>query len=523
MRVATYNRKSVYSDHSDSVSNQERMCREHAKLRFGEKTESFSVYQDEGFSGANTDRPGLRRLLSDIDAGKIDALVVYQLDRISRSVKDFAEIWDRMEQKGVSFVSIKENIDTETPMGRAMIYISMVFAQMERETTAERVADNAKGLAIKGFWTRGKPPVGYRTEQVGAAGKKHYRLALDEEGAAFVRKVYSDFLTLGKAAYALSEAYARQGLKGPGGKKLLSDFLYKVLTREMYCQADRAAYDYFKAMGCQVSGEREDWDGTKGVMTYGKRDVAGKKDRRMPPSGWTVSIGMHEPIIPSKDWLAVQEKINANVYSKDAKYPPTLLKGLVRCARCGRVLNVDHVNRENGRHDAYYVCPSKFRGGLCRGRSYTRCEVLDGAVMDTLRKAVVDPATLEGFYRSSARPEGFGEKMEALKKQKASLERKLKNLSESLSEAGESSARKYIIQEIGDTDADLCRVSEELEGMQAEAEKAEEAETDMEEKKLTIGNFLESFDSMDEYQKNRIMKGLFRECLWDGETLVLKV
>lgn len=93
MRFATYGRKSVYSDKSDSVDNQERMCREYADFRFKGHVESFEAYSDEGLSGANTDRPGLKRLLSDVEDGHIDTLIVYQLDRLSRDVKDFANIY----------------------------------------------------------------------------------------------------------------------------------------------------------------------------------------------------------------------------------------------------------------------------------------------------------------------------------------------------------------------------------------------------------------------------------------------
>ncbi|MCI8892996.1 MAG: recombinase family protein, partial [Eubacterium sp.] len=153
MKFATYGRKSVYSDNSDSVDNQERMCREYADFRFKDQVESFEAYSDEGLSGANTDRPGLKRLLSDVEDGRIDALIVYQLDRLSRDVKDFANIYDKLAEKGVMFISLKESIDTNTPIGKAMMFITATFAQMERETIAARVADNLSGLARKGFWT----------------------------------------------------------------------------------------------------------------------------------------------------------------------------------------------------------------------------------------------------------------------------------------------------------------------------------------------------------------------------------
>ena len=106
MRFATYGRKSVYSDRSDSVNNQERRCREYAEFRFKD-IEAFEVYSDEGYTGANTDRPGLKRLLEDVGDGLVDALIVYQLDRLSRNVKDFANIYASLEEK-LSLIHISE-------------------------------------------------------------------------------------------------------------------------------------------------------------------------------------------------------------------------------------------------------------------------------------------------------------------------------------------------------------------------------------------------------------------------------
>ena len=111
MFLAIYGRKSIYSDHSDSIDNQFRMCRECIDFKFpGEN--SIETYSDEAYTGANTDRPDLQRLLADVKAGLVDALVVYQLDRLSRDVRDFSNIYSLLEEHHVMFISIKENIDT---------------------------------------------------------------------------------------------------------------------------------------------------------------------------------------------------------------------------------------------------------------------------------------------------------------------------------------------------------------------------------------------------------------------------
>ena len=113
---------------------------------------SLLMYSDQGYSGKNTDRPDFQRLLKDIKADKVSKLYVYRLDRFSRSIADFGQLWNVLQAHNVEFVSVTENFDTSTPMGRAMLHIIMVFAQLERETTAERVKDNYDSRAALGSW-----------------------------------------------------------------------------------------------------------------------------------------------------------------------------------------------------------------------------------------------------------------------------------------------------------------------------------------------------------------------------------
>ena len=527
MRVATYNRKSVYSDHSDSVSNQERMCREHAALRYGDSMESFTAYQDEGFSGANTDRPGLKRLMADVDAGKVDVIIVYQLDRISRNVKDFADIWDRLEKKKVAFVSIKENIDTETPMGRAMIYISMVFAQMERETIAERVTDNARGLAMKGFWLGGVIPVGYKDSVIETGGKKHHVLAIDPDGAEFVRMIYRDFLTKKKASRALSVLYAKNGVKSLNGNRINQSQVQRILQKAVYCQATGEVYDWLSSHGYTITGPgREAWDGKRGVMVYGR--TCQKRPGHMPLAPrekWIVCLGMHEPIISADDWIAVQERISANIWAKDGGKPPTLLKGVVRCAYCGRLMSVKRTERaKSGKVDIYYACQSRVSVGAdtCQMR-YIKAEKLDSALMERLREAVLDPAMMESFYTSKRDTEKARDAIRTIDKKLDAIGRKLQNLSSALAEAGESSARRYIIDELGMLDAEQCRLQEEKAGLKTEMEEAEAQDATMEEDKLTVENLVSHYEEMDAWTKNEVMRELIKECTWDGETLYMKM
>ena len=151
---AIYARQSVDKADSLSIQGQIDLCRQKAG-------ETFQVYQDKGYSGKNTNRPAFQRMMEDVERGLIQKIIVYRLDRFSRSIADFGRLWETLRKHDVEFVSINETFDTSTPMGRAMLNIIMVFAQLERETTAERVRDNYYQRAKLGSWPGGPAPYGF--------------------------------------------------------------------------------------------------------------------------------------------------------------------------------------------------------------------------------------------------------------------------------------------------------------------------------------------------------------------------
>ena len=164
MNVAIYSRKSKITDSGESISNQIELCKEYLKYHFEEYI--ISIYEDEGFSGGNINRPEFHKLMQDIESKKINFLMCYRLDRISRNVADFAGTLEFLQKYNVAFVSISEQFDTTTPIGRAMVYISSVFAQLERETIGERIKDNMLELAKDGRWLGGQTPLGFKSEAV---------------------------------------------------------------------------------------------------------------------------------------------------------------------------------------------------------------------------------------------------------------------------------------------------------------------------------------------------------------------
>jgi site-specific DNA recombinase len=158
-------------------------------------------YDDGGFSGGNTDRPALQRLLEDVRAGKIDIIVVYKVDRLTRSLADFAKLVELFDHHGVSFVSVTQQFNTTTSMGRLTLNVLLSFAQFEREVTSERIRDKISASKRKGLWVGGMAPLGYDT--------RDRKITVNEAEAACVRTIFRSYLKLGSLNLLMADLRAR--------------------------------------------------------------------------------------------------------------------------------------------------------------------------------------------------------------------------------------------------------------------------------------------------------------------------
>ncbi|WP_240127136.1 recombinase family protein [Thermomonas alba] len=238
-------------------------------------------YDDGGFSGGNMERPALKRLMADIQMGKVDIVVVYKIDRLSRSLADFARMVDVFDRKGVSFVSVTQQFNTTTSMGRLTLNILLSFAQFEREVTGERIRDKIAASKAKGLWMGGPVPLGYDVRE--------RRLVVNEAQAALVRRLFDDFVSL-RSATLMVKAYAAEGLRTKGGKPFTKQTIYKMLHNRMYL----------------------------GEIVH--------KGQRFP--------GQHQPIITQAQWDAVHALIATDGIERrrdtnNRQREPVLLRGLL--------------------------------------------------------------------------------------------------------------------------------------------------------------------------------------------------
>jgi len=193
LRCAIYTRKST--EHGlelefNSLDAQREACEAYIKSQASQGWKALpQLYDDPAFSGGNLERPALKRLLADIEAGRVDVVVVYKIDRLTRSLADFAKLVEAFDARSISFVAVTQQFNTTTSMGRLTLNVLLSFAQFERELSSERVRDKIAASRAKGKWTGGNIPFGYRTESK--------KLVIDEGEAKIVRYIFKRYLELG--------------------------------------------------------------------------------------------------------------------------------------------------------------------------------------------------------------------------------------------------------------------------------------------------------------------------------------
>ncbi len=182
-------------------------------------------YDDGGFSGGNMERPALKRLLADIEVGRIDIVVVYEIDRLSRSLADFARMVEVFDRCGVSFSAVTQQINSATSMGRLMLNVLLSFAQFEREVTGERIRDKIAASKAKGMWMGGPLPLGYDVQ--------NRLLIVNEAEAAVVRRIFADFAR-DRSTTHMVRNYAAEGIRTKTGRTFCKQSIYKLLHNRMY-------------------------------------------------------------------------------------------------------------------------------------------------------------------------------------------------------------------------------------------------------------------------------------------------
>ena len=484
-RCAIYTRKST-DEGLDQEFNSLDAQRESAEAYIvSQRHEGWSClparYDDGGFTGGNMERPALQRLFSDIEAGEIDCVVVYKVDRLSRSLLDFARMMELFDKHAVSFVSVTQQFNTTSSMGRLTLNILLSFAQFEREIISERTRDKMSAARRKGKWIGGQPVLGYDVDRQGG------KLVVNKEEAAQVKAIYQLYLEH-KAMIPVVEELGRRGwhakrwttLKGKerGGKPFSKNSLFRLLTNVTYT---------------------------------GKVAFRG-----------TIYDGEHDGIVDIDLWQRVQDTLRRNGQTGGKavrnKYG-ALLKGILYCAPCGTGMIHTYTNK-NGRLYRYYVCLNAQQRGWssCPSKSLNAQEI-ENAVVEHIR-GIGSNETIIAATAAKVREESE-KRLAELNKERQSHERVLKRLhtrvqklmSESFSVVSD---QKLAIDQLADLQDQIGSLDQRMTAIREEVISIQKEAVDEGDLARALTAFAPVWESLSPRDQSRIVRLLVERVGYDG-------
>lgn len=355
---AIYGRQSVDRADSISIESQIEYC------QYETRGGAYKTFTDKGYSGKNTDRPQFQVMMKAIRQGEVRRVIVYKLDRISRSILDFATMMSEFQEYGVEFVSCTEKFDTSSPMGRAMLNICIVFAQLERETIQMRVEDAYVSRSRRGFYMGGRVPYGYALEPYTIDGKKTARYKVEPDEARVVKLIFSMYAEPQTSYGDIVRCLVQNGIKNSRTKDGGWDRcrISEMIKNPIYVKADLDIYRFYKDQGTILHNNPEDYIGTNGCYLYSDKN-AGRKTIHL--EGQHVVLAPHDGLVPSDIWLKARRKcLNNQQVAKPLKARNTWLAGKIKCGKCGYALTVKKAQTRIGR---YFICSRRMLSHLCEG------------------------------------------------------------------------------------------------------------------------------------------------------------
>lgn len=313
-----------------------------------------TLYNDGGYSGGNLERPGLQRLLQDIKDGKIDCIVVYKIDRLTRSLLDFSKIIELLDEYKCSFVAVTQSFNTSNSMGRLMLNVLLSFAQYERELTSERIRDKFAASSQLGMWMGGIPPLGY--------DPKNRELNINKQEAEIVKIIYQTFLETEsvtetvRAVNALghkTKSWVSEKGRKYNGVAFSKKAIYHILHNPVYA----------------------------GKIKHKDKIYQGKHDQIIDPEAWEKA----QSIFTRRDDRVLKPATRIST--------PPMLKGILHCGCCGAIMTPSYCMKKNGTRYRYYTCSSKHR------LTNEKCTI------KTISAAEIESLVTTEIHKLLARPE----------------------------------------------------------------------------------------------------------------------
>jgi Site-specific recombinases, DNA invertase Pin homologs len=506
MRIAIYSRKSIETDTGESIKNQIEICKRYFKRENQEC--KFEVFEDEGFSGGNTNRPDFKRMMELVKAKQFDAVAVYKIDRIARNIVDFVNTFDNLEKLNVKLVSVTEGFDPSTPIGKMMMMLLASFAEMERMNIAQRVKDNMKELAKLGRWSGGTAPTGYIVEKVKEGTKIVSYLKLMESEADNIREIFLKY-SQGYTAFEISKFFESKGFQ------YKFNIIYNMITNPTYLISTPESIKYLENQGYAVYGEPNGC----GFLPYNRRPrkngVKSWKDK-----GRFVGVSQHKAVIDLDLWILVQERLDKKAvepHPHESQFS-FLTGGIMKC-KCGGGLGVSvSAKRADGTRRYYFICRSdRYRKSDCENLSI-RVEKAEQEVRNFLQ-SICDKKILNEYMKKSNEVKNINSVIKGVNKKISENKRAIDSLIDKLILFSEEAAKEVTkrIEELTKTNNLL---KEELLKLEREKIFSEVDNNNVDATYMNIKQFLATDELED---KRRLIKLIVDKIVWDSDENELRI
>ncbi len=363
MSIALYARKSIERENSISCETQLEYCK--SMIKPDEQTDKIVTFVDNGFSGGNVDRDGFQKMMRQVERGKISKIIVYRLDRISRSLSDFVNILNALKQYNVKFISSQESFDTSSPYGEMIVKILMIFAEFERQSIIERVTQAYAHRSEMGFYMGGRKPYGFTLTDTVIHNIKTKMLSPIPDEIEQLKYIFEAYAVPGITLRRLMDNLVQNNILPTVGSWSTGK-LSTILKNPIYVKADNDVYEYLLRHNTNIISDISEFDGVHGLQIYGKT-----KHSADDWSDMKAVIMSHEGIINSDVWLDCQKKLEKNKQIGNAISNSTSwLGGKIVCQGCGRTMTVTKGGkRKDGSQTRYFSCTGKSHNRICNGTS----------------------------------------------------------------------------------------------------------------------------------------------------------
>ena len=388
MAIVLYARKSVERENSISCETQLEYCK--SVIKPDERDEKIITFVDNGFSGGNVNRDGFQKMMKLVRQGKVKKVIVYKLDRISRSLSDFVNILQEFKEHKVEFVSSQESFDTSSPYGEMIVKLLMVFAEFERTSIINRVTQAYAHRSEMGFYMGGRQPYGFELVPTVIHNVKTKKLNPIPAEVEQVRYIFEVYAQENVSLRRLLDILVAEGKQPLNGSSWITAKLSTLLKNPIYVKADSDVYDYYDRHGVQMVTDVSLFTGEYGAQLYGHT----KHDPSSPDwSDMKLVLLTHPGIVDSDIWLRCQRKLEKNrQIGNSVSNPTSWLAGKVICEKCGHTMTtIKGKANKSGEIRRYFNCTGRSHKKTCTGPKVTiYAEDLENMVYECISAKLAD-------------------------------------------------------------------------------------------------------------------------------------